>query len=116
MTVRSWLQIFVFKSSTNTLCLAVAKKYDKLDKTCKGGLTHLYLTLCAMFQMNKDVKQAMLNFLDLFKKQGLARYTNGENVEQASEELIGVCHRLDIRLRRLCSTAARCGILSRPAT
>ena len=94
-TASSWLQIFVFKSSTDSLRTAVAKKYDKLDKTCKGGLTYLYLTLCAMFQMNKDVKQAMLNFLDLFKKQGLARYTNGENVEQASEELIGVCHRLD---------------------
>ena len=45
--------------------------------------------------MNKDVKQAMLNFLELFKKQGLARYSNGENVEQALEELIGVCNRLD---------------------
>ena len=37
----------------------------------------------------------MLNFLKLFKKQGLAHYTNSKYVEQALEELIGVCHRLD---------------------
>ena len=90
----SWLKVFIYKSSTDSLRAAVAKKYDKIHRTCKGGVMYLYLTLCAMFHMNKDVKKAMLDFIDIFKTKGLANYA-AENVLQASEELSGVCKRLD---------------------
>ena len=46
-----------------------------------------------MILMSKDVKKAILNFVDLFKARGLIRYT-GESVLKASEELLGVLKRL----------------------
>jgi hypothetical protein len=47
-----------------------------------------------MFQMSREVKEAMLKFLDIFKRNGISKYT-GENVLVASEEILGVCKRLD---------------------
>jgi hypothetical protein len=47
-----------------------------------------------MFQMSREVKDAAISFLDLFKHKGIARYA-GENVFLASEEVLGVCKRLD---------------------
>ena len=42
----------------------------------------------------REVKEAMNKFLELFKRQGVARYT-GESVLVVSEEVLGVCKRLD---------------------
>ena len=64
---------FVYASSADYLRSAVDKKYDKLDKNAKGGVLYLYLTLCEMFQMSKEVKNAMLTFIEFFKKHGIAK-------------------------------------------
>ena len=90
----TWLKEFVYNSSTDSLRSVVDKKYDRLPASQRGGIMYLYFTLCEMFQMSREVKDAMLNFLDLFKRKGVARYT-GENVLLVSEEIIGVCKRLD---------------------
>ncbi|MCP2504621.1 MAG: hypothetical protein NLN65_04940, partial [Candidatus Poseidoniaceae archaeon] len=88
-----WLKIFVYRSSTESLKAAVKNKYSKLPPSQQGGFTYLYLTLCEMFKMTREVKESMLVFLKLFKAKGLARYT-GENVLVASTELTGICRRL----------------------
>jgi hypothetical protein len=54
---------------------------------------YLYYTLCEMFEMSREVKEAMLSFLEFFKKKGVARYT-GENILVVQEEVLGVCRRL----------------------
>jgi hypothetical protein len=90
----NWLQAFVYNSSTDSLRTAVAKKYDKLPPTQKGGVIYLFLTLREMFLMSREVKDAMLKFLEIFKRNGVSRYT-GENVLVVSEEILGVCKRLD---------------------
>jgi hypothetical protein len=89
-----WLYHFVYKSSTDALRTEVRKAYKKIPANQRGEVMYLYLTLCEMFQMSREVKEAMLNFLDLFKRKGIARYT-GENVLEAVEEVLGVCKRLD---------------------
>jgi len=45
--------------------------------------------------MSRDIKQAMINYLDYFKNQGLAKVVRNENVLQAEAEIVGVCKRLD---------------------
>ena len=47
-----------------------------------------------MFRMSKEIMQAMLSFLDRFHRLGIASY-QGENVLLASEEILGVCRRLN---------------------
>ena len=44
--------------------------------------------------MPKEVKNAMLAFIEFFKKYGIAKY-EGENILVAAEQLLGVCKRLD---------------------
>ena len=90
-----WLQSFVHNSSTDELRSAAHKKYDKLPKNQRGGVIYLYYTLTSMFTMSRDIKQAMLNYLDYFKNQGLAKVVRNENVLQAKAEIVGVCKRLD---------------------
>ncbi len=90
----TWLKEFVYNSSTDALKTAVIKKYDKIPANQRGGAVYLYLTLMEMFQMSREVKDAMLFFLSLFKRKGISRYV-GENVLLASEEVLGVCKRLD---------------------
>jgi hypothetical protein len=90
----NWLQTFVYNSSTDSLKTAVAKKYEKLPSNQKAGVIYLYMSLCEMFQMSREVKEAMYKFLDIFRRNGVARYT-GENVLVVSEEVLGVCKRLD---------------------
>lgn len=90
----TWLKDFVYASSTDALRTAVEKKYEKLLPNQRGGVTYLFYTLTEMFSMSREVKEAMIVFLDLFKRKGIARYS-GENVLVASEEVIGVCKRLD---------------------
>eukprot|EP00956_Cyclotella_meneghiniana_P022695 scaffold43222_cov23-Cyclotella_meneghiniana.AAC.1 len=46
-----------------------------------------------MFTMSREVRQAMLGFIALFKRRGVARYT-GENVMVVEEELQCVGRRL----------------------
>ena len=93
--VSNWLQVFVYNSSTDLLWTAVAKKYNKLPLNQKGGVTYLFLTLCEMFQMSRKVKEAMFKFLEIFKHNVVSRYT-GENICVVSEEILGVCKRLDM--------------------
>ena len=90
----NWLKEFVYNSSTDALKTAVLKKYEKIPANQRGGVVYLYLTLMEMFQMSREVKDAMLFFLSLFKRKGVSRYV-GENVLLASEEILGVCKRLD---------------------
>ena len=52
-----------------------------------------FLTLCELFQMSREIKLAMISFIEYLKKKGVATYS-GENVLIASEELLGVCKRL----------------------
>jgi len=90
----NWLQQFVYNSSTDSLRSAVAKKYDRFPPDQKGGVSYLYLTLCEMFHMSREVKDAMIKFLEIFKKNGVSRHS-GENVFVVEEELIGVTKRLN---------------------
>ena len=85
---------FVYNSSTMSLRSAVATKYNKSRKNCKGGVVYTYLTLCEMFQMPKEIKQTMLSFLDRFHMLGIISYQS-EHVLLASEEVLGVYQRLD---------------------
>ena len=55
---------------------------------------YTFLVLREIFLMSKDVKRAILNFVDLFKARGLTRYT-GESILKASKELLGVLKRLN---------------------
>ena len=91
----NWLFTFVSDSSTDSLRTAVMKKYEKLDINQRGGVIYLYLTLCEMFQMSREVEEAMYKFIEIFKRTGISRYT-GENVLVAQEEVQGVCKRLDV--------------------
>ena len=90
----NWLLTFVSDSSTDSLRTAVQKKYEKLDVSQKGGVVYLYLTLSEMFQMSREVEEAMHKFIDLFKRTGVSRFT-GENLLVVQEQITGVCKRLD---------------------
>ena len=65
-----------------------------LEPKHRGSVIYLFYTLSEMFEMDGDIKDAMIGFIALFKRRGLARYV-GENALLASEELLGVCKRLD---------------------
>ena len=86
---------FVYASSTDSLRSNVDKKYGKLSKNAKGGVLYLYLTLCEMFQMSKEVKNTMLMFIEFFKKYGISKY-EGENILPAAEQLLGICKCLGV--------------------
>ena len=53
----TWLKDFVYGSSTDSLRTAVEKKYDRLPDNQRGGVMYLYLTLCEMFQMSREIKE-----------------------------------------------------------
>ena len=84
---------FVYASSTDSLWRTVDKRYSKLGKNAKEGVLHLYLTLCEMFQMPKEVKNTMLTLIKFFKKHGIAKH-KGESFFLAAEQLLVVCKRL----------------------
>lgn len=90
-----WLRIFVYNSSSDSLRDAVKKKYDRIERNCRGGILYLFLTLEEMFTMSREVREAMLLFLDLFRRKGIARYS-GENVMIVRNELVGICKRLHV--------------------
>eukprot|EP00956_Cyclotella_meneghiniana_P005534 scaffold7111_cov22-Cyclotella_meneghiniana.AAC.1 len=93
-TASIWLYLFVYNSSTHALRTEVNKKYNRIRKNQRGGVCYLYLTLCEMFHMSREVKDAMYTFLRLFRTKGIGRYT-GENVLKASSEVLGICKRLE---------------------
>ena len=90
----NWLYTFVADSSTDSLRMAVHKKYDKLDVSQKGGVVYLYITLCEMFQMSREVEEAMHKFIELFKRTGVSKYVR-KNLLIMQEQVTGVCKRLD---------------------
>ena len=87
--------MFVYNSSTDSLSTAVEKKYDKLPLNQKGGVSYLFLILNEIFQMSCEIEEAMYKFLDIFKQNDISWYS-GENVLVVSEEILGVCKRLDV--------------------
>jgi hypothetical protein len=93
-TASTWLKEFVYNSSTDALRTAVTKKYERLPDAQLGGVVYLYYTLCEIFEMSREVKEAMISFIEFFKKKGVACYSE-ENVLVVQEELLGVCCRLD---------------------
>ena len=90
-----WLYSFVYNSSTDKLRSATEKKYSKLPRNQRGGVIYTYYALSSMLTMSRDIKQAMLDYLDLFRTQGLAKVVRNENVLQAEAEVEGVCKRLN---------------------
>lgn len=73
-TASKWPKEFASNSSNNTLRMAVTKWYNKLSHTQQGGIIYHYYTLCQMFQMSREMKEAMLIFCDIFKKKGVTCY------------------------------------------
>ena len=70
--------------------LTVANKYSKVDSDSRGGAMYLFLTLCKMFLISKEINVSMVRFIDIFKRGGSATYC-GENGLVAAEELLGFC-------------------------
>lgn len=88
-----WLKEFIYNSSTDSLRTAIDKRYIKIPLEQRGGVTYLWYCLDEMFTMSREVRQAMLDFIDLFKRRGVSRYT-GENILVVEEELMCVTKRL----------------------
>ena len=59
----SWLKQFMYASSADALRAAVAAKHEKIDNRARGGVTYTYLVLCEMFEMSREVKAFMLDFI-----------------------------------------------------
>eukprot|EP00956_Cyclotella_meneghiniana_P026982 scaffold59653_cov23-Cyclotella_meneghiniana.AAC.1 len=86
LTASLWLKEFIYNSCTDSLRTAIEKKFDKVPLEQQGGITYLWYCLDEMFTMSREVQQAMLDYIALFKRRGVARYT-GENVMVVEEEL-----------------------------
>ena len=84
------MKVFVYISPIMSLRPAVATKYNKLKKNYKGGVVYTYLTLYKMFQMLKEIKQAMACFLDCFHRFVITSY-QCEFFLLASKEVLDVC-------------------------
>ena len=93
LTASLWLKEFVYNSCTDSLRTAIDKKFTKIPVEQQGGITYLWYCLDEMFTMSREVRQAMLEFIALFKRRGVARYT-GENILVIEEELQCVSKRL----------------------
>ena len=59
-------------------------------------MTYTYLVLCEMFEISREVKASMFDFIQFFKRMGIAHYP-GENVLVASNGLLRVCKSLDVK-------------------
>jgi hypothetical protein len=66
-----WLKEFVCASLTRSLQNAVVKKYSKMDNSLRGGVMHLSVTLYETFQVSKEIKLAMICFVDFSRKWAL---------------------------------------------
>eukprot|EP00956_Cyclotella_meneghiniana_P013100 scaffold18785_cov21-Cyclotella_meneghiniana.AAC.1 len=93
LTASLWLKEFIYNSCTDSLRTAIEKKFNKIPLEQQGGVTYLWYCLDEMFTMSREVRQAMLDFIALFKRRGVARYT-GENILVIEEELQCVAKRL----------------------
>ena len=93
LTASLWLREFLYNSCTDSLRTAIDKRYTKIPADQQGGITYLWYCLDEMFTMSREVRQAMLEFIALFKRRGVARYT-GENILVIEEELSCVAKRL----------------------
>ena len=93
LTASLWLKEFLYNSCTDSLRTAIDKRFTKIPLEQQGGITYLWYCLDEMFTMSREVRQAMLDFIALFKRRGVARYT-GENVMVVEEELQCVGKRL----------------------
>ena len=47
----------------HALRAAVSEKYEKSEDRARGGVTYTYLVLCEMFEMSREVKAFMLDFI-----------------------------------------------------
>jgi len=75
LTASLWLKEFIYNSCTDSLHTANDKKFTKIPLEQQGGVTYLWYCLDEMFTMSREVRQAMLNFIALFKRRGMAQYT-----------------------------------------
>ena len=68
-TASTWLKEFVYNSSTDALRTAVTKKYERLPDAQLGGVVYLYYTICEMFEMSREVKEAMISFYRVLQEE-----------------------------------------------
>jgi hypothetical protein len=64
-------------SGCNSLCttLALILYNNELSANQRGGVIYLFYVLHKMFEMSREVKDAMQKFLDIFKHNGVSRYS-----------------------------------------
>ena len=93
-TSSKWLKVLLVNSCTPDLNREVETEYNKLQKSEKGGVIYLYLMLKSRFTLTREVKSAIISYLQYWKTKGLARVT-GENMVQAQLLILGACKRLD---------------------
>jgi len=93
-TSSKWLKVLLVNSCTPDLNREVETEYNKLQKSEKGGVIYLYLMLKSCFTLTREVKSAIVSYLQFWKTKGLARVT-GENMVQAQLLILGACKRLD---------------------
>ena len=68
-TASTWLKEFVYNLSTDALRIAVTKKYERLPDAQLSGVIYLYYTLCEMFEMSREVKEAMISFYRVLQEE-----------------------------------------------
>ena len=93
-TSSRWLYVFLVNSCSAELNKEIEKKFDKLHKNQKGGITYLFYLLTSTFKMTREVKKAIQHYLGFWCNKGLSKI-QGENVAQAELLLLGCCKRLD---------------------
>ena len=69
----TWLKAFPVGSCFADLVKEVNKRYYKLDRSKRGGITYLYFVLTSCFQMTREAKKAILQWLAWWKSKGLSR-------------------------------------------
>jgi hypothetical protein len=90
----SWLFDFLYNSSTAELRERVQPAYEALRPLQQGGIVYLYLLLTEMFQLTRDVVQALKDFIKNFTLYGVSKI-QGENISIVTKQLRAVCVRLD---------------------
>ena len=93
-TSTHWLYVFLVNSCNAELNKEIEKKFDKLHKNRKGGVTYLFYLLTSTFKMTCEIKKAIQHYLGFWRDKGLSKI-QGENVAQAELLLLGCCKRLD---------------------
>ena len=88
-----WLNELTQSNSTSEMKDRVKIKYNKAGVESQGGILRLYLTLCEMMVMSRDVKAALKKFVNGFKEKGLTSF-RGENVNTARKTVVAACRKL----------------------